>query len=64
MGIFGNADINLKYDWIKVLNEQASTGVGGKTKGGTYDAARRICNKHDSLQVEILYSHVGYEDDP
>jgi hypothetical protein len=43
LGIFGNADIAMKQDWIKVLRDIESTAAGD------YDAERSLCLKTDSL---------------
>jgi hypothetical protein len=57
IGIFGNANIAMKQDWIEILRTKV------ETVSGVFDSERSLCLKTDSLQIEILYSTVGFVHD-
>lgn len=58
IGVFGNAEIAMKQDWISVLLSPRPASKG------TFVPSKNLCVKEDSLQIEILFSQVGYLDDP
>lgn len=58
VGIFGNANIANKQDWIQVITSEVDT------VSGVFDSTNDSCLKKDSLQIEVLHSQVGFKDDP
>ena len=58
VGVFGNADISHTKDWLDVIISEVIT------LEGELDAERNSCIKKVSLQIEVLYSQVGFKDDP
>jgi hypothetical protein len=57
VGVFGNADVTKKQDWVPVIKDDFTTMVG------IYDPIRQSCFKETTVIVEILYSEAGYADD-
>lgn len=63
VGIFGNADINMKKDWREVLQGKV-VAAHASSESDKYNADLKMCLKNNILQVEILYSTIGFEQNP
>lgn len=58
IGIFGNANISMQKDWLSVLATIAEEG------GNTYDNERKMCKKLNVMEIEVLYSEIGFQANP
>ena len=53
ISIFGNPDPDYDQDWRTVIFEDLDLT-------GTYDATKKACSVHNSLDIEVLTSQVGF----
>ena len=61
LGIFGNAQTDHERDWVQTLGLEYA--IGNLTEAGNYNEHKKSCQKFSSsLNVEILTSQVGFED--
>ena len=60
LGIFGNAQINYEQDWVQTVRNSTDN----LEVAGVYDETKKSCKQFtSSLEVEILTSKVGFEDE-
>lgn len=62
LGIFGNANVDYTQDWTSVLYDNMDQLTQPNT--GTFDSDTNTCTTVTSLEVEIITSKVGFEDNP
>ena len=58
IGMFGNANISMQKDWRSVLATVVEEG------GNTYDSERKMCKKLNVMEIEVLYSEIGFQANP
>lgn len=63
IGILGNANLNYQDDWLQPLNENTD-GLLNANTDFVWDDETKTCTHIAGLELQIMYSKLGYVEKP